>query len=107
MQIQKIFNIGIPRANTGNIYWCLTFRLDNSYSHKTWAVFGMQIRKTAPIYITVTGDVYNFWRRDDIKLGLTKNKDGVLKVIAGILGIWIIVSVVQATKKKEKKHHKK
>jgi hypothetical protein len=110
MQRQTTFNIGIPRSNTWNIYWCLTYKLDSSYSHATWAVFGMLIRKTAPIYITVTWDVYNFWRRDDIKLGLTTNKNGVLKVIAGILVIWIIVSIVQTTKKKEKKekkHHKK
>lgn len=110
MQTQKTFNIGIPKSSTGNMYWCLTYWLDNSYSRATWAVFGMLIRKTAPIYITVTWDVYNFWRRDDIKLGLTANRNGVLKVIAGILILWIIISIIQTTKKKEKeekKHHKK
>jgi hypothetical protein len=110
LQEMRHFHIGIPKSTTGDIVWCMAYRLDNSYSHKTGAVFGMLIRKGAPIFITITGDVYNFWRRDDIKLGVTANRNGVLKTIAGILIIWIIISIIQTTRKKEKKekkHHKK
>ena len=109
MQIQKTFHIGIPRSNTGNMYWCMTYRLDGSYSHATWAVFGMLIRKTAPIYITVTWNVYNFGRWEDIKIWYITKKQSILKGLAVLLWIWIIVTIVQASKssKKKEKHHTK
>lgn len=108
MQAYKNFNMAIPKSGTGKINGCMVYRIDSSSSHKTWAMFGILIRKTVYIGITVTGDVYNFWWRDDIKLWFSINRQPILKVVAGILILWLLVSIIQTVKRKEKKpHHKK
>jgi hypothetical protein len=37
----------------------------------------------------------------------TTNKAGIMKIITAILAVWLIVTVVQTSKKKEKHHAKK
>ena len=96
------FKIKIPTTTTGNIYGCVAYYLPNSYSKKTGDVFWMLIRKIAPIEIIITWGVYRLWRWDDSKDVYVNHKNSILKVIVGILAIWIMVSIVQATKKKEK-----
>lgn len=107
MQSYKNFTLTIPKTRTGDIIGCLTYTIDWSYSKKTWEVFGIVIRKTAPITITVTWSVYNFWRRDDMKEWLTMNRTSILKGLAVILGLWIIITIIQISTKKEKSHKKK
>jgi len=106
-KLLKKFRLAIPNTATGNIYWCVSYNLPDNYSKSTWDVFGIMVRKVAPIEITITWDIYNLWRRDDIRDGVVTNKNSILKVIIAILGLWIIVSIIQTARKKEKHHHKK
>lgn len=106
-QSYRNFNITVPKNTTGDIIGCLSYTIDGWYTHETWQVFGVVIRKTAPIRIAVTWEVYNFWRWDDMKDGYTINKTSILKVVAGVLGIWIVISIVQISSKKKEKHAKK
>ena len=101
------FKMKIPTTATGNIYGCVAYSLPNSYSKNTGDVFWMFIRKVAPIEITITWDVYTLWRWDDLKDVYTTNKNSILQIIVGILAIWIIISIVQTVKKKDKHHKKK
>ncbi len=108
----KKFKIVLPTTATGTIQGCLSFYLPDNYSKGTWDIFGIMVRKVAPIGITVTWAVYNLWRRDDYKELYTANKSSFLKFIIAILGIWLIVTVIQTSKKKDhdpvkEKHHSK
>jgi len=106
-QKQKVFAIGIPKTATWDMIWCLSYAIDGSYTKNTWDVFGIVVRKTAPIWITVTWEVYNYWRRDDIKYTYTDNKQTILKILIAILAIRLVVTIMKTGNKKDKKHTKK
>lgn len=106
-QKQKIFTIGIPKTATGDIIWCLSYAIDGSYSKHTWDVFGIVVRKTAPIWITVTWEVYNYGRRDDIKYTYTDNKQTILKILIAVLALRLVLTIVKTGKKKDKQQAKK
>lgn len=106
-QKQKMYTIGIPKTATGDIIWCLSYAIDGSYSKNTWDVFGIVVRKTAPIWITVTWEVYNYGRRDDIKYAYTDNKQTILKILVAVLAVRLVVTIVKTGKKKGNQHEKK
>jgi len=100
-KIIKKLKIFIPLTYTGNIiYWCLSYKINKEEKMEPGQMFLLVFRKTAPIQIIVTWGVYQFWRRDDIKDVYTINKTTILKIIIAILGLWIILTIVQTTKKK-------
>lgn len=103
--IKKII-YAAPKYVSGNILWCLAYKLSKE-EKVNMGVFLMTTRKVGYMTIAVTWSVYNFWRRDDIKDVYIANRTGILKIIIGVLAVWIIVTIIQPTKKKEKSHHKK
>lgn len=107
--IIKNIQFKIPKTASGEIYWCIAYYTPDSFAKTTGDVFWTFVRKVSPFSVTITWSVYNFWRRDDLKDATIANKDDILKVIIGILGLRIIVTIIQISKKskKEKKHHKK
>lgn len=48
------FKVRIPTTASGNIYGCVAYYLSGSYSKQTGEMFGLLVRKIAPIEITVT-----------------------------------------------------
>jgi hypothetical protein len=102
----KIYDIDIPKNKSWIVYGCLSYNLHNGYSKSTWDIFGIVVRKVAPITINITWSVYNFWRRDDLKYTYTDNKQIILKILIAILATRLIYTIVQTSKKKEK-HTKK
>lgn len=100
------FKITIPKTYTGNIYGCVAYYMSDSYSKKEGEVFWLLVRKIAPIEISITWDVYNYGRRDDIKYTYTENKQLILKILIAILAVRLIVSIVKTNKKKEPKSKK-
>lgn len=107
--MKKTFTITIPKDATGYVIGCLAYNIDSSYSKSTGSVFGIMIRKVAPIQITVTWNVYQFWWRDDLKDACITNKNGILKVLIAVLALRLVVTIVKTagTKKKEVHHKKK
>lgn len=108
--IQK-FTYVVPKNVSWDILGCFGYKATDPGQIKEGNMFLIVPRRVGYIWINITWGVYNFWRRDETKNIYTSNKSSILKVVAGILGIWIIISIIQATKKKEKhtkeKHHKK
>lgn len=106
-RVIKKMRIDIPTNYTGNILnWCLSYKINKEETMDPWQMFLFTYRKTAPIAITITWDVYSFWRQDDIKHMYAVNKWLILKSIAVILGLWIIITIVHINHKKEKPHKK-
>ena len=103
-QVVHNFKIKIPQNSTGKIYWCVYFTIDGSANKLTGAIFQTIIRKYMPIIITITWKVYNFWWRDDI---MDTYESSILKIIIGILALWIIITVFKTDKKKTTHHKKK
>jgi hypothetical protein len=103
--------IRIPKNTTwGDIYGCIWFYLSWAYFKWPNDVLGVRVARHFPMKITVTWAVYNLWRRDDMKDAYTTNRSGILKIIIAILALWLIVTIVQTSKKKEehpKQKHKK
>jgi len=109
-QTYQKFTIAIPKNATWDIYGCLSYTIDGWFTHNTWEIFGLMIRKTAYMEVDLTGGVYKYWRRDDIKDGYETNKSIILKILLGILVVWLIVTIVNTGKKKnsnQKTHNKK
>ncbi|MCF7834759.1 hypothetical protein K9M48_01750 [Candidatus Gracilibacteria bacterium] len=105
-QILKKFLIRIPKTQTGNIIGCTVFKIkENIQKAKTGKIFNIEIAKKATIEINITGSVYNNQRLEDIKYGIKDNKDLILKILIGIIGLRLLVSIIEQIKKK--KHHKK
>jgi hypothetical protein len=95
-----------PKNSSGEIYWCVTYVEDIPVKIATGAIFALQTRRAGPITVTITWSVYNFWRIDDIKDAYTDNRKIVLEILLGILAIWLVMTIVNTSKKKEK-HTKK
>jgi hypothetical protein len=69
---------------------------------KPGAMFLIVPRKVGYIYINATWSVYNFGRLDDIKNVYISNRSIILKIIIGILAIWIVMSIITIGKKGKK-----
>lgn len=107
-QVIKRVKIDIPSSYTGNtMYWCLSYKMNKEETMEPGQMFLFVYRKTAPIAITVTWEVYKLRRRDDINDIYTLNSSSILKTIIAILGLWIIITIIQISNKKEKPHKKK
>lgn len=106
-KIVKKFRIYIPESATGNIYGCLGYHLPENYSQKTGDIFGIIIRKAAPIEVLVTWSVYKLGRRDDMKYAYTDNKQIILKVLIAVLAIRLVVTIIKTDKKKDTQQAKK
>lgn len=106
-QLVKNFKIQIPKESTGTIYWCVWFSIDGAATKWSWDIFTVIMRKAMPIKISITWDVYNFWRRDDIKGEYNENKASIVKFIIAILAVLLIMTIFKKDKKKEKHHNKK
>lgn len=114
-QVVKRVKMYIPPTYTGQkIYGCLSYKMNKEETMSPWEMFLMVYRKTAPMEITVAGDIYRLWRRDDIKDAYEINKVNIIKVIIAILALWLILTIIQTDKKvkekvkeKEVKTHKK
>lgn len=104
--IQKFWYVA-PKTASGTVLGCFGFKINKQEQIQPGKMFLIVPRKVGYIYMNVTGSVYNFGRRDDIKNTYTTNKQGILKVIIGVLAIWLILTVVQTGKKKEKNNKKK
>lgn len=103
----KKFDINLKKTLTGSIYWCVTYNLPDNFIQNTWDIFGVVVRKVAPIEIMITWDVYKFWRRDDTKNIYTENKQTILKIIIAIIAVRLILSIVKAIKKPQNDKNKK
>ena len=100
--------IRLPKTATWwNMYGCIGFLLSWAYFKWPNDVLGIRVARNFPMKITVTWDVYNLWRRDDIKDVYTINKTGILKALMAILAIRLLVTIFKSTKKKETTHKKK
>jgi len=107
-KVLKKLKMYISKTYTGNtMYWCLAYKMNKEEAMDPWQMFLFVYRKTAPMAITITGNPYRFWRRDDLKDTYTSNRNIVLKTIIALLGLWIVVSIIQTAKKKKKHHHNK
>lgn len=90
----------ISSKNTSwNINGCFGYQIDKQEKIKDGNMFLIIPRKVWFIYINITWSVYNFWRRDDIK----ESKNTIFKFIAGVLSVWIIITIFQKDKKKDKR----
>jgi hypothetical protein len=96
-----------PKNASWNIFGCFGYQMGKQEKIKEGNMFLIVPRKVGYISINITGSVYQFWRRDGIKDVYTLNKTSILKAIAAILGLWIIVTIIQISSKKEKHHKKK
>lgn len=94
-----------PRSATGDIYWCLIYKLNRDESIEPGKMFLIKIIKASYITVDITWSVYNFWRRDDIKYAYTDNKEIILKILIGILSVRLLVTIIKTVKKPE--HHNK
>ena len=107
-QYYHTFHLNVPIKATGDIYGCVAYYIDGGYTHQTWAVFGMLVRKVSPVTIKIVGKPYHLWRRQDFKDIYKTNQSLIFKIIAWILVLRIIMSIFNSGKKKEEKpHHKK
>lgn len=106
-QLYRKFHLNVPIKATGDIYGCVAYYIDGGYTHQSWAVFGMLVRKVSPITINIMGKPYHLWRRQDFKDIYKTNQSSILKVIAWIIVLQIIISIFKSGKKKEEKHHHK
>ncbi len=96
----QIANIRIPKSTaTWDMYWCLWFFLSGAYFKWPNDVLGVRMARHFPLKIVITGDVYNYGRRDDIKYAYTDNRQTILKIIMGILAIRLVWTIVNTTKK--------
>lgn len=100
-KVVKKIRLHVPKSAMGNIYGCIAYYLPDNYSQNPGDLFGVIVRKAAPIEIAVTWSVYTLWRRDGIK----DNSSFILKVIIAVLAVRIVVTIFQPHKRKE--HHKK
>ena len=96
-----------PKNSSGNIVWCAVYKLNQEEKIEPGKMFLIVVRKVGYIQINIVWSVYQFWRWDNFKDFYAINKAGILKVIIAILVFWIIVTILQTTKKKEKHHGKK
>ena len=91
-----------PRSASGNIFGCFGYQINQPETIKEGNMFLIVPRKVWYIYINILWSVYNFWRRDDMKDVYVSNKAMILKVLIGILAVWLIISIAQTSKKNKK-----
>lgn len=106
-QAVKKFPLVIPKDAKTSINWCVSFSISWAAVKETWSMFSFVTRRTAPVFITLTWDIYQFGRRDDIKDTYSTNKSFIMKIIIAILVLWLIGTILQKDKKKQKHHTKK
>lgn len=106
-QLYRSFHLNVPIKATGDIYGCIAYYINGWYTQQGWSVFGMLVRRVAPITINIIGKPYHLWRRQDFKDIYKTNQSSILKVIAWIIVLRIIISIFNSGKKKEEKHHHK
>ncbi len=107
-QVVKRVKIYVPKDYTGNkIYGCLGYKINKEETMDPGQVFLLVFRKTAPMQITVTWWVYQFWWRDDIRDIYATNRNVLLKIIIGILVIRLVLTIVKTGKKKNTQQEKK
>lgn len=94
--VTKIMKISIPKTASGIIHWCIGYYIDWSVKKNDWGIFNVVIRKAKNINVVVTWNIYNFWRRDDIK----ENKKTLLQWIIVLCSIYLLRTIFQSTKKK-------
>lgn len=99
-QAYQKFTLAIPETATWSIYGCLSYTIDGWYTHNTGEIFGLMIRKTAYMETNLTGWVYKYWRRDDMKDWYETNKSVILKILLGIIAVWLVVTIINTGKKK-------
>ena len=97
--IQK-FKYRAPMNASWNILWCFAYQVNKEETIKEGNMFLIVPRKAGNIKMRVVWPVYRLWRRDDIK----DNKDNILKVVIAISILWLIITIFQTDKKKEKNH---
>ena len=103
------FTYLVPRAASGNMFGCFGYQINQQETIKDGNMFLIVPRKVWYIYINITWSVYNFWRRDNMKDVYAGNKAIILKILIGILAIWLIISIIQTSIKdgKEQANKKK
>lgn len=101
------FTYMAPKNASWNLFGCFGYQIGKQEKIKEGNMFLIVPRKVGYISINITWSVYNFWRRDDIKDIYTLNSSSILKTIIAILGLWIIITIIQISTKKEKPHKKK
>lgn len=101
------FRYYAPQTSTGDEYGCVVYKINQEEKIATGQMFLVLVRKIAPVYINITGDIYNFWRWDDIKYIYTDNQKIILKIILAILVIRLVITIVKTAKKKSKPTKKK
>lgn len=106
MVIQRFTYIA-PKNASWDIFGCFGYQMGKQEKIKEGNMFLIVPRKVGYIYINLTWSVYNFWRRDDTKDIYTRNSSSILKGIIAILGLWIIITIIQISSKKEKINKKK
>lgn len=112
IQKNKTWSISIPPHNqliqrteyhaskneSGNIYACVSFRIDQEDQTTPGSPFKIIARKIGNIKIQLSWSTYVFWRWDDFKETIIKNPI-ILKITIGILWMWLIVVVFGSSKK--------
>ena len=104
--IQK-FTFVAPKSASWTIFGCFGYQMGQQEKIKEGNMFLIVPRKVWYIYVNITGNVYNFGRRDGMKNSYSTNKSTILKVIIAILAIWLVVTIVKTDKKSERKQSKK
>lgn len=100
------FTLQAP-MHTGNFHWCVAFTLSGwSYSKAPWAIFGLVIRKTNVISLTVAGKPR--WITDKTHYFYQHHKKELLWTLFFVFASLTVWAFVGGKKKEDhkKKHHK-
>jgi hypothetical protein len=92
------------RDASGVVYWCASYMLNQKREIEPGKMFLIVFRKSNIINIAITWSVYKFWRWDDLKNDTIKNPF-ILKIIIGILCIWIIRTIINRKEWNKKELH--
>ena len=105
--VVKLFQYATSKDATGKILWCFGYKINKQFKINTWDMFLIIPRKVGHITIDMSWSIYNYGWRDDVKFAYTDNKQIVLKVLIGILAIWLIATIAKPNKKKSEEKSKK
>ncbi|HMS91447.1 MAG TPA: hypothetical protein PKC87_04460 [Candidatus Absconditabacterales bacterium] len=110
-QLIKKAKVHIPKNMTGTLRGCVGYQLDIKKPDNYTGIFFVVRRSVGLMEVNITGDIYNYGRRDDIVYTYNDNQMTILKTIAGIILIllvyYIVIGMKSGKKPSEKKINKK
>lgn len=98
--IQQVSYVA-PKNTSGEVLGCVVYKtLDTATNTDTsTSMFTVVVRKIAPIYINITGSVYQWGQWDAITDFSTHYQQILLKIMIALLSIRLMVTIIQTVKK--------